>query len=282
MHRPREERPRDRLGIEFISVLGQSPVEFIALARRLGCGNIGLAPSPITGPLAGEPNWNLRRNPALARATKQALVNEGVRLSLAEGFLIMPGHNIADAEADIELMAELGAERLNACAMEPDAARNIDQFAAFAAMAGGRGLPVTVEFIPGTPVCDLKAALRLVAASRAANAHVLVDAMHLFCSGGTAEELAAVTPDLIGYAQLCDAKQASFYDGYFDDARGNRPGPGEGVLPLAQFVRALPATCPIGLEVPMLVKAAAGIGHEARLGPCVATARALLAGAEEG
>jgi len=166
--------------------------------------------------------------------------------------------------------------------MEPDAVRNLDQFAAFAAMAGARGLPVTVEFIPGTPVCDLGAALRFVAASGAANARVLVDAMHLFCSGGTAEQLAAVTPGLIGYAQLCDARQASFYDGYFDDARNNRPAPGEGVLPLAQFVRALPAACPIGLEVPMLLKAAAGIGHEERLTPCVAAARALLAGAHVG
>jgi len=267
-----------RLGIEFISVLGQAPADFVALARKLGCDTIGLAPSPITGPLPGDPGWSLRNNPGLVREVKRALVDNGVRVSLGEGFIIMPGRDIADAEADLELMAELGVERLNACAMEPDAARNLDQFAAFAAMAHARGLPVTVEFMPGTPVRDLDAALAFVAASAATNAGVLVDAMHLFCSGGTVQDLARAAPGLITYAQLCDAKQASFYEGYFQDARDNRPIPGEGVLPLAGFVRALPIGCPIGLEVPMMTKAQAGMGHEERLAACLTAARELLAG----
>jgi sugar phosphate isomerase/epimerase len=89
--------------------------------------------------------------------------------------------------------------------------------------------------------------------------------MHLFCSGGTVQELARAAPGLITYAQLCDAKQASFYEGYFQDARNNRLIPGEGVLPLAEFIRALPIGCPIGLEVPMMTRAIAGMGHEERL-----------------
>lgn len=276
-------RPRtDRLGIEFISVLGQAPADFVALARKLGSETIGLAPAPITGPLGSDPTWSLRNNPSLVREVKQALANHGVRVSLGEGFLILPGCDIAAAEADVELMAELGAERLNACAMEPDAARNLDQFAAFAAMAHARGLPVTVEFMPRTPVGDLGAALAFVTASGARNAGVLVDAMHLFCSGGTVEELAAAAPGLITYAQLCDAKQASFYETYFQDARNNRLIPGEGVLPLAEFVRALPTVCPIGLEVPMMAKAQAGMGHEERLAVSLAAARALLAGEASG
>jgi sugar phosphate isomerase/epimerase len=271
----KQPRP-DRLGIEFISVLGQAPVDFVALARKLACERIGLAPAPITGPLAGDVAWSLRNNPSLVREVKQALADHGVRVSLGEGFLILPGRDIADAEADFELMAELGAERLNACAMEPDPSRNLDQFATFAAMAHARGLPVTVEFMPHTPVGDLGAALAFVTASGASNAGVLVDAMHLFCSGGTVEELAGAAPGLIAYAQLCDAKQASFYETYFQDARNNRLIPGEGVLPLAEFVRALPTACPIGLEVPMMAKAQAGVGHEERLTVSLAAARALL------
>ena len=275
--RPMKQLRADRLGIEFISALGQAPVDFVALAHKLGCERIGLAPAPITGPLAGEREWSFRNNPSLVREVKRALADHGLRVSLGEGFLILPGRDIADAEADFELMAELGAERLNACAMEPNAARNLDQFATFAAMAHARGLPVTVEFMPGTPVGSLGVALAFVTASGASNAGVLVDAMHLFCSGGTVEELATAAPGLITYAQLCDAKQASFYETYFQDARNNRLVPGEGVLPLAEFVRALPAACPIGLEVPMMGKAQAGVGHEERLTICVAAARALLA-----
>jgi sugar phosphate isomerase/epimerase len=271
-----EQSHTTRLGVEFISVLGLAPPDFVALTRKLGLESLGLAPAPITGPLAGAPQWTFRNNPGLVREVKRALADHGVRLSLGEGFLILPGRDIAAAVADFDLMADLGAERLNACAMDPDATRNLDQFAAFAALAHQRGLPVTVEFMPHTPVPDLEAALAFVKASGARNAGVLVDAMHLFCSGGTAEQLVAAPPNLITYAQLCDAKQASFYETYFHDARNNRLIPGEGVLPLADFVRALPLTCPIGLEVPLVTKAEAGMDHEARLNLCLTATRPLL------
>jgi len=266
----------DRFGIEFISALGQEPSRFVGLAAKLGCRRIGLAPSPITGPFGSDSAWSLRNEPARVRGLKQALLDHDVHISLGEGFIIMPGRDILDAEPDFDLMAELGAERLNACAMEPDPARNLDQFAAFAAMAAARNMPVTVEFMPGTPVADLAAGLAFVDASGAANAGMLVDAMHLFCSGGTAEALRGVPSGSVTYAQLCDARQPSFYDGYFQDARNNRLSPGEGVLPLADFLAALPADCPVGLEVPSVAKAEAGMGHEERLRECLAAALTLV------
>lgn len=46
--------------IEFISVLGQEPSEFVGLTSELGCSRIGLAPSPIAGPFGSEREWTLR------------------------------------------------------------------------------------------------------------------------------------------------------------------------------------------------------------------------------
>lgn len=267
--------PARQFGIEFISVLGQEPARFVALAAKLGCNRIGLAAAPITGPFGSDPPWSLRNDPALVPALKQALAEHDVSVSLGEGFFIMPGRDIADMTADLDLMAELGAERLNACAMEPDPARNRDQFAAFAALAADRGMPVTVEFMPGTPVPDLAAGLKFVEASGAANAGILVDAMHFFCSGGAIETLRAAPADRIAYAQLCDARQASFYEGYFQDARNERLLPGEGALPLADFLAALPAYCPVGVETPSVARAEAGMGHEERLIQALAAARAV-------
>ncbi|TCM22109.1 sugar phosphate isomerase/epimerase [Novosphingobium sp. PhB165] len=265
-----------KFGMEFISVLGQEPSEFVELAAKVGCSRIGLAPSPISGPLGTDPQWTLRGDrPRIARL-KQALADHGVKISLGEGFIIMPGRNIADAEADFDLMAELGAERLNVCAMDPDPIRNLEQFSTFGALAAERDMPVTVEFMPATPVPDLAAALAFVEASTASNASVLVDAMHFFCSGGTIEELRNVSENKIGYAQLCDAKQASFYDEYFQDARQERLLPGLGVLPLADFLHALPPGCPTGLEVPSITSALAGLPRETRLIQALDAARALL------
>lgn len=270
-------QPAPPFGIEFISILGLEPSRFVELAAKLGCRRIGMAPSPVTGPIGDDASWTLRDDPARVRSLKQALADHGVRVSLGEGFVILPGRDIAAAEADFDLMAELGAERLNICAMDGDPARNLDQFAAFAALAAARDLPVTVEFLPATPVGSLEAGLALVEASGAANAAVLVDAMHLFCSGGTADALRAVPAGKIGYAQLCDAREAHFYEGYFQDARDDRPLPGEGVLPLADFLAALPADCPVGLEMPAMARAKAGMGHEERLVRGLAAARALIA-----
>jgi sugar phosphate isomerase/epimerase len=235
-----------------------------------------MAPAPIVGNPHGYPAWSLRDNPALVAEVKAALADHGVSISLGEGFLILPGGDIAHAEADIELMANLGAQRLNVCALDPDEARNIAQFAAFADAAARYDLPVTLEFLPGMGVRSFEAALRVVKAAARPNASLLIDAMHFLCTGNTPAQLAATDPALIGYAQLCDAASASVGPDYFSDARNERPAPGEGVLPLAEFVRALPASCVIGLEVPMLARAEAGIGPEERLAPALATAAALL------
>ena len=266
----------DRLGIEFISGLGMAPVAFVEMVARLGVHAIGLAPAPIVGPLDPDNAWSLRDNPQLARDLAHALADNAVTLDLGEGFLIMPGHEITDATADFDLFAALGARRLNAVVLEPDAARAVDQFARFAALAAERAMPVTVEFMPQMPCATLAQAVELVRATGATNAAVLVDAMHLYGSGGSDCDLAALEPGLIGHAQLCDARLHGFYPEYFDDARCNRPPPGEGVLPLAAFVSALPTTTAIGLELPMLARAEAGESVEALLAPAIAAARRLI------
>ncbi|MBU6268286.1 MAG: TIM barrel protein [Sphingomonadales bacterium] len=264
----------DTLGLEFISGMGLAPVAFVEMAARLGIHHIGFAPEPIVAP-AGSPPWSLRENPALVRDLASALNDHAVTIDLGEGFLVMPGRAIADAQADIDLFAQLGAARLNAVVLEPDAARASDEFARFAELAGQRGLPVTVEFMPHMACGNLAQAVELVGSTP--NAAVLVDAMHLYGSGSTAADLAALPPALIGHAQLCDARLAGFHADYYDDARCNRPAPGEGVLPLAEFVAALPAPVSLGLELPMLKRVEAGEDLETLLAAAIATARALLA-----
>lgn len=267
----------DRLAIEFISVLGLAPVEFVKVAAQLGVGKIGFACSPIVAlpELHGE--WTLRGNPALVREVKQALADHGVTLSLGEGFLIRGGADVADQAGDMDILAELGAPRVNVVSIESDPARNRDQFATFARMAAARGLDATLEYMPGMPIGTLAAARDLVVAAGEANGKLLIDAMHLYRSSGSAADVAALDPALIGYAQLCDVPLIPEHDDYSVEARFERRIAGDGELPLKEFVDALPATCVIGLEVPMRDKALAGIGPLERLKPAVDTARALLA-----
>src|SRR5262249_19707867 len=104
---------------------------------------------------------------------------------------------------------------------------------------------------------------------------LLIDPMHLFRTGSSAAELAALDPEMIGYAQLCDCSLVA--RDHMHEAKYERMVPGEGELPLQAFVDALPREVPIGLEIPQLSLAEAGVGPHERLGACVAAARSLLA-----
>jgi sugar phosphate isomerase/epimerase len=267
-----------RLGIEFISVLGMPPPQFAALASELGVRHIGLAPAPFTANPHGFPTWNLLGDPGLLRETKDALRTHNVSVSVGEGFLVMPGLEMASAGPALDLMADLGAPLVNCCVVEQDRPRAHDEFARFAAMAGERGMIATVEFLPmAWPATLAEVATFLAESGAGNNGRLLIDAMHVFRSGATAADLAAIDPALIGYIQLCDVPMPATNPNYGEEARHNRMAPGEGDLPLADFLTALPKDLVVGLEVPMLAKAEAGIGTLERLTPAVATTRALLA-----
>ena len=90
-------------------------------------------------------------------------------------------------------------------------------------------------------------------------------------------QIAALDPALIGYAQLCDAPLVSKAASYADEARHERLPPGEGELPLLDFVSVLPRDVIVGLEIPMLRQAERGVSPHDRLIGCVQGARDLLA-----
>jgi sugar phosphate isomerase/epimerase len=270
----------DRLGIEFISALGMPPAEFVGLAADLGCTRIGLALQPIAVLPGRYPAWSLRDDAALRRETLAALSDRGVSVSIGEGFMIRPSADIADAASDMDKLCELGARRMNVLSLEADPGRALDQFARFADMAGERGLEATLEFLPGLPIADLAAAARVVRAVGRPNFRLLLDSMHLFRSGGTVADVAALEPGLIAYVQLCDGPRVSRHAAYADEARYDRLPPGEGDFPLAALLAALPRDLTVGLEVPMLKRAETEGGPRAPLAACVRAARALLQGME--
>lgn len=263
----------DRLAIEFICVLGMPPVEFVELARELSVSNIGLAPQPITANPQGFPAWNLLQDKPLLRETKAALADNGIRVSLGEGFLIRENFEPATFAPMLDLFAELSAPVVNAVNM----GASPETFGRFARLAAERGLRTTVEFLPLMPPASFAEALAFVDACRETNAQVLVDAMHFFRGGSTIAEIAAVDPARIGYVQLCDVPMPAKTGDYGHEAREERLAPGDGDLPLADLIRALPRDMILGLEVPETAKAYAGIGAAERLAPVIAKTRALQA-----
>ena len=97
-------------------------------------------------------------------------------------------------------------------------------------------------------------AASIVAKAKRANASVLIDALHFSRSGGLPAHVKQVDPALLRYAQICDASAEipapTDTPALIREARTGRLLPGEGALPLAELVAALPAGAPLAIEAP--------------------------------
>ena len=262
-----------RLGIEQLSVLGLTPVEFVNLTADLGCNCISTG---LTG-MPGYTPFSLRDDKALRREMRAAMRDRGIAISLGEGCIVRPGHDVRDLAADMDIMRELGAERINTVSMDPDLARTLDQIAILAEMAAARGMESSVEMCPVLTIDTLASAVAAVRHVGREDFRLLLDTMHLGRSGATAAEIAALDPAMIGYVQLADAPLKPTNPSYMDEATFERMVPGEGEMPLREYFAVLPKDVMVSLEVPLRAKTQAGIGPRERLLPCVVAARTLMA-----
>jgi sugar phosphate isomerase/epimerase len=271
---------KNRLGIEMLTLLGMPPVEHVKLAAELGCIGIstGLTGLPLSMFGLSDvfyPAWSLRDDPALRREMIAAMRDTGVHVGLGEGFRARLGGDVRDYAADLDIMAELGALRINAICMDEDLDMARDQLGILADMAIARGMAFTIEFTPPTGINCFDAALDACQHIGKGRAAVLVDSMHFFRTGGTVDQLEAADPAWIGYAQICDGRMAPHDDGYMMEAMFARGVPGAGELPLREWVAALPQTCDISLEVPRLDDLRSGISPRDHAARCVTAAREL-------
>lgn len=264
----------DRLGLEMLCGLGLPPVDLVNLAADLGCRHVSAGLGPMPSPL-GYPAADLR-DKALRREMIAVMRDRGVSISLGEGLIARPDADLRDAAPDLELLQELGVRRISTTSMDPDLPRSLDQFAILAELAADAGFELVIEFVPTLAVPDLPTALEAIRHVGRPDVRLLIDTMHLVRSGGSVADIAALDPDLIGYVQLCDVPLAPGFPSYMQEAMFERRAPGEGELPLADILAALPRDLIVGLEIPELAKAQSGVGPHERVGRCVEAARELL------
>lgn len=271
----------NRLGIEMLTLLGMPPVDHVQLAAELGCVSIstGLMKLPLAPfgypDLELYPDWSLEEDVALRRELKAALRDTGVHIGLGEGFRVCPERDVLDCAGPLDLMAEVGAWRINAISTEPDLPRAHDQFAMLAEMVSVRGMQFIVEFAPPNTLNSVEGALAVINHVGRGRCRLMFDAMHFFRSGGKVVDIKALDPALIGYAQMCDVPMVSPGTSYMQEALFERMVPGTGELPLREWVAALPPDCEIGLEVPMIARFQAGMSARDHAADVVAAARAL-------
>ncbi|MDR5761050.1 TIM barrel protein [Caballeronia sp. LZ035] len=238
-----------RLSLAHLTVLDVGPPDLISLAAQAGFRAVGIRLcSPVPGGLA----YPLRAGSPELRDTLRLMEAHDVTVSDIEVIRLAADTCIDDYVPVFEAGAELGARRVCINIDDPERTRVIDRLGALCDLARPLNLALDIEFMIWRPVARLEDAVDIVKALDKDNAFVLIDALHLFRSGGTVEAVAALDPAWIGSVQLCDAPLASpARDGIVDEARGNRLLPGEGGLPLRELLDALPKDVPLAAEVPL-------------------------------
>ena len=184
-----------------------------------------------------------------SREVRQRLDDTGVIALDIEP--IIPSEDGSDfAEQLIEAAAVIGARHILFTSRLKDQARTTDRYQQVCEMALAHGIKVVCEFLPIFPLNTLSMAAEIVADSRATNGGVLIDNLHLSRSGSSVEDVQAMPIKLFPYLQICDAvaERPADFGGLLDEALNGRLCPGEGSLPIAELLQAVPDV-PLSFEV---------------------------------
>lgn len=237
------------IGVAHLTALQLPPAELARHAARAGFSSIGLRLSPaMEGGLA----YPIYAGSQALAELRRVLDGEGISVYDIEFVPLLPVVDVLSYQWLLEAGAELGARCLTVSGDDADTARLTANFALFCQLADPYGLRIDLEFMRWRPVGNLQRAITVVEQADRPNGAVLVDALHLFRSGGDAAAITAQQPGRISALQLCDAPwQSPPAEGIIAEAREGRLPPGAGGLPLGALLQALPADVDISVEMPM-------------------------------
>ena len=238
-----------------LTALDATPEEFIDGAAAGGFEGCGLRIFP---PKHAPDQYPIAVNPAWTRELKKRADDRGIRIWEAESFGLDRDRDIDAMRFAIEAAAVLGAKWIVSGGIDDDESRLAANYAKLAEAASEFGIGVAIEFMPSRPMRSLADTLRVVSKADHPNAKILIDALHLERSGGSAAQVAVMDPSKLAYVQVCDAYAGPPAD-LTKESRYGRLYPGEGVLPLTQLYDVLPADVSTSLEAPH--------AHQAHLPP---------------
>jgi sugar phosphate isomerase/epimerase len=260
------------LSLAHLSELEVPPAELIELAARAGFASVGLrtvaaAPGGIVYPLAtAAEQAEIRRRTAAT----------GVSVLYIEMLSLSDKTRASDCLPILETGAAIGATRLAVAADSPDFTIVAERLAEICDLARPYGISVDLEFMPFRAAKSFADAARIIGLANRPNAHILVDALHVFRSGSPLDEIRNADRRMLGTFQLCDAPaEVPPPDQLVTEARTRRLLPGHGGLPLEALIDALPADIPFGVEVP-LAGQYPGLDALARLSKVASSTREFL------
>lgn len=214
-------------------------MELIGVAAAAGYAAVGLWVEPE------------RFSVGYRREVKSALRDHDLQLLDAEVVWIKPGAMNPTHLHTLDIAAELGARHVLVVSSDPDQQATIHKLTQLC--DHHRGLRIVLEFGAFTEVHNLEQACEIIRAVNRPNLGMLIDALHWSRSGGTLEQIAQLPAAWLTYAQLCDASGPGPDMTDRADVRleavDYRLLPGEGDLPLWDWLAVLPEGLPLSLEI---------------------------------
>jgi sugar phosphate isomerase/epimerase len=236
--------------LSHFTVLDASPADVVSIAADAMLDAVGLRlhPDPLfpNHPPDGTPSVS---SPNFKEVCRR-LTDTGLAVLDVEVVRLLP-----DTEPDhyvplMEMATGLGAAHVVVTGSDPDEVRTIDNFGKLCALAEPFGLNMMLEFVRYGEVKSMAQAYKIITASGAGNGKILIDSLHFFRAGETPDRVGALDPSLFPYIQISDGPLLPPEgDGFRIEGRSNRLFPGEGGLPLAELVNALPSGIPLTVEV---------------------------------
>jgi sugar phosphate isomerase/epimerase len=258
------------LSLAHLSELDVPPLELVELAARAGFASIGLRTSPAS---PGGVEYPLRTATEQAEM-RRCLAANGVSVLEVEMVPLSEKTRVADYKPMLETGAAIGASRLTVGGDSADFSAVAEKLAEMCELAQPYRIAVDLEFMPFRPVQSLAHAVEVLRRARHPNAHILIDALHVFRSNSEIDQFASIDPAMLGPFQICDAPAAPPPD-LVAEARTRRLLPGHGELPLWKLIDALPPGTRFGVEVP-LASQRPDLDPGARLALLVSTTREFL------
>jgi sugar phosphate isomerase/epimerase len=259
------------LCLDFLTAIEAAPPELATLAAANGCESISI----LVHPAPGVPDYGMNSDTPVRRETTNRCRDLGIAVDIIEGFFLTPDSDVAAYRASLESGGVLGARAANVLLRDADLGRLRDKLAVFSALAHEHGMTTLTEWSIRSPFpSPAAAAAFLVEAGHPAR--LAFDSLHLYRGGFSAADLTALDPAVIGRGQLSDGPAHMPNERILAEAFSERLPPGDGALPLAAFVQALPRCVVMGLEVPMEAERQRGVSAADRVKRVVEAALPLM------
>ena len=189
---------------------------------------------------------------ATTREMRAILNGEGLPALDAEVIWLMPGAPDDHHRRVIDIARALGAPNVLVVSSDPDDAATAAKLRLLCEHGEG-AVRVSLEFALFTEVKSIAQAAAILRAVDHPAAAMLIDPLHLARSGGAPADVAALPRAWLPYAQFCDAGPLTFdtadRNAIIEEAVDRRLQVGEGELPLAEVLAALPDAVPLSIEL---------------------------------